>query len=143
VRAAGAPSVASFEAAVLAEISLCNVCSCQEMLRRHGRGQETGSPGPEQMERVEWLNAGATLTTSERWACWAAGSPAGSAIANLREVAVSGSTTQIDPPDEGKIRSERGDAMRAAATRARTHARTRAPTAMRSNGPAPAPPPAD
>jgi WD40 repeat protein len=34
----GAASVASFEAAVLAEIYLCNVCSCQEILRRHGRG---------------------------------------------------------------------------------------------------------
>jgi hypothetical protein len=35
----GAAAVASFLAAVLAEIDLCNVCSCQEMLRRHGRGQ--------------------------------------------------------------------------------------------------------
>jgi endonuclease/exonuclease/phosphatase family metal-dependent hydrolase len=25
--------------AVLTEIYLCNVCSCQEVLRRHGRGQ--------------------------------------------------------------------------------------------------------
>jgi hypothetical protein len=36
-RRGGAESVASFVAAVLAEY-LCNVCSCQEMLRRHGRG---------------------------------------------------------------------------------------------------------
>jgi hypothetical protein len=35
---AGAAAVASFQAAVLAEIYLCNVCSCQEMLRRNGRG---------------------------------------------------------------------------------------------------------
>jgi hypothetical protein len=35
----GAASVASFVAAVLAEIYLCNVCSCREiMLRRNGRG---------------------------------------------------------------------------------------------------------
>jgi hypothetical protein len=31
-------AVASFEAAVLTEIYLCNVCSCQEILRRSGRG---------------------------------------------------------------------------------------------------------
>eukprot|EP01049_Picozoa_sp_SAG25_P007139 SAG25_NODE_567_length_6885_cov_9.281757_5_plen_56_part_00 len=35
----GATSVASLLAAVLTEIYLCNVCSCQEILRRHGRGQ--------------------------------------------------------------------------------------------------------
>jgi hypothetical protein len=35
----GAAGVASFAAAVLTEIYLCNVCSCQEMLRRNGRGQ--------------------------------------------------------------------------------------------------------
>jgi hypothetical protein len=34
----GAASVVSFLAAVLAEIYLCNVCSCQEVLRRNGRG---------------------------------------------------------------------------------------------------------
>jgi hypothetical protein len=34
----GAASVASFVAAVLAEIYLCNVCSCQEVLRRNGHG---------------------------------------------------------------------------------------------------------
>jgi hypothetical protein len=37
----GAASVASFQAAILTEIYLCNVCSCQEILRRNGRGQET------------------------------------------------------------------------------------------------------
>jgi hypothetical protein len=36
--ALGAASVASFLAAVLTEIYLCNVCSCQEVLRRNGRG---------------------------------------------------------------------------------------------------------
>jgi acetoin utilization deacetylase AcuC-like enzyme len=36
--ASGAASVASVVAAVLAEICLCNVCSCQEILRRNGRG---------------------------------------------------------------------------------------------------------
>jgi hypothetical protein len=36
--AGGAASVASFLAAVLTEIYLCNVCSCQEILRRNGRG---------------------------------------------------------------------------------------------------------
>jgi hypothetical protein len=34
----GAASVASSLAAVLTEIYLCNVCSCQEILRRNGRG---------------------------------------------------------------------------------------------------------
>jgi hypothetical protein len=43
-RTSGAASVASFEAAVLTEIYLCNVCSCQEILRRNGRGQCAG-PG--------------------------------------------------------------------------------------------------
>jgi hypothetical protein len=38
VRGVGRP-FASFCAAVLAEIYLCNVCSCQETLRRNGRGQ--------------------------------------------------------------------------------------------------------
>jgi hypothetical protein len=32
-------------AAVLAEIYLCGVCSCQEILRRNGRGQTYGTPG--------------------------------------------------------------------------------------------------
>jgi hypothetical protein len=32
--------VASFLAAVLTETYLCHVCSCQELLRRNGRGQE-------------------------------------------------------------------------------------------------------
>eukprot|EP01047_Picozoa_sp_COSAG01_P079461 COSAG01_NODE_15087_length_1376_cov_1.768990_2_plen_203_part_00 len=36
----GAASVASFEAAFLTELYLCNVCSCHEILRRSGRGQE-------------------------------------------------------------------------------------------------------
>ena len=34
----GAASVVSFVAAVVTEIYLCDVCSCQETLRRHGRG---------------------------------------------------------------------------------------------------------
>eukprot|EP01047_Picozoa_sp_COSAG01_P048128 COSAG01_NODE_4660_length_4842_cov_22.777567_8_plen_70_part_00 len=34
----GAAAVASCLAAVLSEIYLCNVCSCQEILRRNGRG---------------------------------------------------------------------------------------------------------
>jgi hypothetical protein len=34
----GAASVASFLAAILTEMYLCNVCSCQEILRRNGRG---------------------------------------------------------------------------------------------------------
>ena len=38
-RAPGAAaSVASFSAAVLTGIYLCTVCSCQEILRRNGRG---------------------------------------------------------------------------------------------------------
>eukprot|EP01049_Picozoa_sp_SAG25_P015028 SAG25_NODE_2891_length_1331_cov_0.860390_1_plen_106_part_00 len=36
---AGAVAVASFVAAILTEIYLCNVCSCQEIVRRNGRGQ--------------------------------------------------------------------------------------------------------
>jgi hypothetical protein len=38
LRRRGAASVASFLAAVVTEIYLCNVCSCQEILRRNGRG---------------------------------------------------------------------------------------------------------
>jgi hypothetical protein len=41
-RQAGAAAVASFLAAALTEIYLCDVCSCQDILRRNGRGQ-TGS----------------------------------------------------------------------------------------------------
>jgi hypothetical protein len=37
--AAGAADGASFSKVVLTEIYLCNVCSCQEILRRNGRGQ--------------------------------------------------------------------------------------------------------
>jgi hypothetical protein len=37
-RASGAAAVASFLAAVLTEIYLCGICSCQEILRRSGRG---------------------------------------------------------------------------------------------------------
>eukprot|EP01047_Picozoa_sp_COSAG01_P034847 COSAG01_NODE_2638_length_7292_cov_8.034034_7_plen_67_part_00 len=33
----GAASVASFQAAVLTEMYLCKVCSCQEIFRRNGR----------------------------------------------------------------------------------------------------------
>eukprot|EP01047_Picozoa_sp_COSAG01_P013627 COSAG01_NODE_646_length_14556_cov_9.736806_10_plen_154_part_00 len=36
----GAASVASLLAAILTEIHLCKVCSCQEILRRNGLGQE-------------------------------------------------------------------------------------------------------
>jgi hypothetical protein len=43
-QSAGAASVASFVAAVLSEIYLCNVCSCQEILRRNGRGQSVRGP---------------------------------------------------------------------------------------------------
>jgi hypothetical protein len=35
----GAAAVASFLAAVLTEVYLCSVCSCQAILRRNGRGQ--------------------------------------------------------------------------------------------------------
>jgi hypothetical protein len=41
-RQAGTAAVASFLAAALTEIYLCDVCSCQDILRRNGRGQ-TGS----------------------------------------------------------------------------------------------------
>jgi hypothetical protein len=37
-REQGAASVASFLTAVFTEIYLCNVCFCQEILRRNGRG---------------------------------------------------------------------------------------------------------
>jgi hypothetical protein len=37
--------VASLLAAVLTEIYLCNVCSCQEILRRNGRGQSGAGSG--------------------------------------------------------------------------------------------------
>jgi hypothetical protein len=41
--AQGAAAVASCLAAALTEIYLCNVCSCQERLRRNGRGQDITS----------------------------------------------------------------------------------------------------
>eukprot|EP01047_Picozoa_sp_COSAG01_P023244 COSAG01_NODE_1401_length_10450_cov_100.148198_12_plen_300_part_00 len=41
----GAAAVASFLAAVSAEMYLCNVCSCQEILRRNGRGGQACWPG--------------------------------------------------------------------------------------------------
>jgi hypothetical protein len=41
----GAAAVASFLAAVFTEIYLCGVCSCQETLRRNGRGQCTRPSG--------------------------------------------------------------------------------------------------
>ena len=62
---------------------------------------ETGAPSEEQMELVRWLNAGATLTTAERWACWATDPHSGSRMFSLREVAIAGSTEQIRPPDAG------------------------------------------
>jgi hypothetical protein len=40
----GAAAVASFLAAVLAEIELCNVCSCQEIWRRHGQCAQAAAP---------------------------------------------------------------------------------------------------
>jgi pimeloyl-ACP methyl ester carboxylesterase len=40
----GAAAVASFLAAVLTRIYLCSVCSCQEILRRNGRGQSPRWP---------------------------------------------------------------------------------------------------
>jgi hypothetical protein len=42
----GAASVASFLAAVLAEICLCNVCPDQEILRRHGHAARRGEARP-------------------------------------------------------------------------------------------------
>jgi hypothetical protein len=48
----GAASVASFEAAVLTEIYLCNVCSCQETLRRNGPGQGAGAAAAAEEQRA-------------------------------------------------------------------------------------------
>jgi DNA topoisomerase-2 len=42
----GAAAAASFVAAVLTEIYLCSVCSCQEMLSRNGRGKPTTTARP-------------------------------------------------------------------------------------------------
>jgi hypothetical protein len=44
-RRPGAAAVASFLAAVLTEIYLCDVCSCHEILRRNGRGSLHSSGG--------------------------------------------------------------------------------------------------
>jgi hypothetical protein len=46
IRRAGAASVAFFLTAVFTEIYLCNVCSCQEILRRNGRGQCAPATAP-------------------------------------------------------------------------------------------------
>jgi hypothetical protein len=50
-RLLGAAAVASFLAAVLTEICLCNVCSCHEVLRRNGRGQAPTKPRPHSQRR--------------------------------------------------------------------------------------------
>jgi hypothetical protein len=60
----GAAAVASFVAAVLTEMYLCNVCSCQEMLRRNGRGQPPGALG------LGWCR---TARCCRRW--WPASTP--------------------------------------------------------------------
>eukprot|EP01047_Picozoa_sp_COSAG01_P038722 COSAG01_NODE_3158_length_6489_cov_2.264945_2_plen_155_part_00 len=60
----GAASVASFLAAVLAEIHLCNVCSCQEILRRNGRGQAAAAS----LRRSGGGNRAAVV--SEACRCW-------------------------------------------------------------------------
>eukprot|EP01047_Picozoa_sp_COSAG01_P043867 COSAG01_NODE_3922_length_5532_cov_16.368053_5_plen_268_part_00 len=60
---AAAGAAASFLAAVLTEIYLCDVCSCQEMLRRHGRAQASGA------------GACATRWSSRRWT-WSSASTA-------------------------------------------------------------------
>jgi hypothetical protein len=90
-----ARAVASFSAAVLTEIYLCNVCSCQERLRHHGGGQgcsavgdsqfrahKLGGAGPlvqQQQHRPRgdraqplqrtWSGAAATMSGAERGVC--------------------------------------------------------------------------
>jgi hypothetical protein len=50
----GAAAVASFVAAVLTEMYLCGVCSCQEILRGSGRGQ---APTPTPASTRCWCGA--------------------------------------------------------------------------------------
>jgi hypothetical protein len=50
-------AVASFVAAVSTEMSLCDVCSGQEVLRRDGRGQAGGAGGPTVPGAAEEVNA--------------------------------------------------------------------------------------
>jgi hypothetical protein len=61
----GAAAVASFLAAVLAEIYLCNVCSCQEMLRRNGRGQRTSLS----TTRSTWRRGRCGTAWRSTWRC--------------------------------------------------------------------------
>eukprot|EP01047_Picozoa_sp_COSAG01_P055054 COSAG01_NODE_6087_length_3860_cov_2.910420_3_plen_229_part_00 len=58
--AGGAAAVASFLAAVLAAIYLCGICSCQEILRRNGRGRPGGEGqiGLPEFERIVRGNVG-------------------------------------------------------------------------------------
>eukprot|EP01047_Picozoa_sp_COSAG01_P071277 COSAG01_NODE_11021_length_2025_cov_19.414313_4_plen_149_part_00 len=77
----GVAAAASFLAAVLTEIYLCNVCSCQQILRRNGRGQHVDRPPP-----------GAGL---EQWKVEASGLAKG----DLRQLS-HGTVISFSPPDD-------------------------------------------
>ncbi len=51
---------------------------------------------------IVWHNAGTVSGTSRNWLCYAT-NPANTNIYNVREIAVVGSTTQIDPPDTDAV----------------------------------------
>jgi hypothetical protein len=56
-------AVPSFLAAVLTEIYLCNVCSCQEILRRNGRGQPPPLRGGGDVWLLHWIVAKVVVST--------------------------------------------------------------------------------
>ena len=59
---------------------------------------------------IQWNNAGTVSGTSRNWICYATNS-ANTNIYNVRELAVIGSTTQIDPPDsDGLVQIVQSDA---------------------------------
>jgi hypothetical protein len=57
----GAAAVASFSAAILTEIYICYVCSCQGILRRNGRGQALEAEDAQRCATrcLRWLACGA------------------------------------------------------------------------------------
>jgi hypothetical protein len=90
-------AVASFLSAVLTEIDLCDACSCQEILRRNGRGQPMAARGcqPLKPQLSVWGSTGqpyapdmprtrearlppqiGAITTNPRRAAWAAAASA-------------------------------------------------------------------
>ncbi len=66
----------------------------------YGGGTVDGTCDPDL--EIQWHNAGTQSGTARNWLCYAT-NPANTKIYPFRELAVLGSTTQIDPPDAGAV----------------------------------------